>query len=154
MNALANTVCVNSSKRYMISDSHGNPIDFILSEAQVHDNKIANQLIEISDAENLIADRAYNEKKIREKLADRDTHVIIPKKVNSIDKTDNGFDKHLYKLRNLVKNLFARLKHFRSIATSYDKGKNNFASMIYIGCSIIWGKIGKHTLIKIFKRYF
>ncbi|RDB36699.1 MAG: IS5/IS1182 family transposase, partial [Spirobacillus cienkowskii] len=32
-------------------------------------------------------------------------------------------------------------KQFRSIATRYDKSKNNYASFIYIGCSLIWGKI-------------
>ena len=58
-----------------------------------------------------------------------------------IDKTNNEFDIHLYKVRHLVENLFARLKQFRSIATRYDKSKNNYASLIYMGCSIIWGKI-------------
>jgi hypothetical protein len=45
----------------MLSDSHGNPIDFILSKGQVHDSKIANQIIEISHAENLVANRAYSD---------------------------------------------------------------------------------------------
>ena len=42
----------------MVSDCCGDPIDFIVSEGQVHDNKIANQLLDISNAEVLIADRA------------------------------------------------------------------------------------------------
>ncbi len=46
----------------MIADSHENPIDFILSEGQVHDSRIGNQLIEASNSENLIADRAYSNK--------------------------------------------------------------------------------------------
>jgi len=138
---IGRAVCGNSSKIHMIADSHGNPIDFILSEGQVHDSRIGNQLIEVSNAENLIADRAYSNKKIREKIADKKIQAIIPKKKNSIDKTNDGFDMHLYKIRHLVENLFARLKQFRSIATRYDKSKNNFASMIYMGCSIIWGKI-------------
>ncbi|RDB35100.1 MAG: transposase, partial [Spirobacillus cienkowskii] len=104
----------------MIVDSHGNPIDFILSDGQAHDSKIGNQLIDICNAENLIADRAYSNKKIRENLADKKIQTIIPKKKNSIDKTNAGFDKHLYKIRHLIENLFARLKQFRSIATRYD----------------------------------
>ena len=138
---IGKAVCGNSSKIHMIADSHGNPIEFILSEGQVHDSRIGNQLIEISNAENLIADRAYSNKKIREKLLDKKIQAIIPKKKNSIDKSNEGFDKHLYKIRHLIENLFSRLKQFRSIATRYDKSKNNFASMIYMGCSIIWGKI-------------
>ena len=60
---IGRAVCVNSSKIHMIVDSHGNPIDFILSQGQVHDSRIGNQLIEISNAENLIADCAYSNKK-------------------------------------------------------------------------------------------
>ncbi|WP_161597597.1 hypothetical protein [Fluviispira multicolorata] len=47
----------------MVTDSHGNPIDFILSAGQAHDSKVANQLIERNNAENLILDRAVIIKK-------------------------------------------------------------------------------------------
>nr|WP_211363238.1 IS5 family transposase [Fluviispira multicolorata] len=138
---IGRTVSGNSSKIQMISDSCGNPIDFILSEGQVHDSKIANQLLEISNAEVLIADRAYHVQKIRKKLQEKGIRVVIPKKKNTIDKTNEEFDKYLYKIRYLIENLFARLKQFRSIATRYDKKKSNFSSMIYLGSSIIWVKI-------------
>ncbi|WP_338635001.1 IS5 family transposase [Spirobacillus cienkowskii] len=138
---IGRSVCGNSSKIHMLSDSHGNPIDFIISEGQVHDSKIANQLIEISDAESLIADRGYGDQKIRANLANKKIQAVIPKRRNALDKANTGFDKYLYKIRHLIENLFARLKQFRSIATRYDKSKNNYASFIYIGSSLIWGKI-------------
>jgi len=62
---IGRAVCGNSSKIYMIADSHGNPIEFIIIEGQVYDSRIGNQLIEISNAENLIADGVYSNKKIR-----------------------------------------------------------------------------------------
>ena len=40
----------------------------------------------------------------------------------------------LYKYRHLVENVFARLKHFRAIATRYDKLKRNYASMVALAC--------------------
>ncbi|APJ03315.1 IS5 family transposase [Silvanigrella aquatica] len=135
------TVGGNSSKIHMISDSCANPIDFIVSEGQVHDSKIANQLLEISDAEVLIADRAYHAEKTRKKLKDKCIQAVIPKKKNAFDKTNEEFDSYLYKIRHLIKNLFARLKQFRSITTRYDKKKSNFSSVIYLGCSFIWVKI-------------
>ena len=125
----------------MISDSCGNPIDFVLSEGQVHDSKIANQLIEVSKAEVLIADRAYHAEKIRKQLKEKGIQAVIPKKKNTIDKINEEFDNYLYKIRHLIENLFARLKQFRSIATRYEKKKSNFSSMIYLGCSFIWVKI-------------
>lgn len=67
---------------------------------------------------------------------------IIPRKVNS-KKANDEFDFHLYKLRHLVENLFARLKHYRSIATRFEKTSRNFKSMVSIACTLIWAKINK-----------
>ncbi len=50
------------------------------------------------------------------------------------------FDSYLYKLRHLVENLFARLKHFRALATRYEKLARNFKAMLYLACVFIWIK--------------
>jgi transposase len=138
---IGRSVAGNSTKIHMISDSHGNPIDFILSEGQLHDAKIAGELLKLSCGENIIADRAYSSSILRDQIIKKGSQPIIPKKKNSVDKTNTGFDNYLYKIRHLAENLFARLKHFRSIATRFDKKGNNFASMVYLGCTFIWGKI-------------
>jgi len=39
-------------------------------------------------------------------------------------------DWKLYKLSHKVENIFARLKHFRSVATRYDKLAENYSSMV------------------------
>jgi transposase len=41
---IGRSVCGNSSKMHMLSDSHGNPIDFIISEGQVHDSRCATRI--------------------------------------------------------------------------------------------------------------
>ncbi len=69
---------------------------------------------------------------------------VIPRKSNST-KSNPEFDKHLYKMRHLVENLFARLKHFRSIATRFEKLAKNFKSMVFIACSIVWLKLIEDT---------
>ncbi len=38
----------------------------------------------------------------------------------------------------MVENVFARLKHFRAIATRYDKLKRNYTSMVAMACGLIW----------------
>ena len=45
---------------------------------------------------------------------------------------------HLYKLRDLVENLFAKLKHHRSIATRFEKLARNFRATPYLACTMIW----------------
>lgn len=138
---IGRSVAGNTTKIHMLSDAHGNPINFILSAGQIHDSKMAKELIEVSAAENIIADKAYSSEEIRLKIQTKGAQPIIPKKQNSIDKSNTSSDKHLYKIRHLAENLFARLKHFRSIATRYDKTSNNFSSMVYLGCAFIWSKL-------------
>jgi hypothetical protein len=62
--------------------------------------------------------------------------AIIPRRVNST-KENLGFDDYIYKQRHLVENLFAKLKHYRSIATRFEKLARNFRSMIFVASSII-----------------
>ncbi|ADG25438.1 hypothetical protein lpa_03022 [Legionella pneumophila 2300/99 Alcoy] len=44
----------------------------------------------------------------------------------------------LYKHRHLVENLFARIKHFRAIATRFDKLKQNYASVVAMAYLFLW----------------
>ena len=74
---------------------------------------------------------------IRDKIRERNSSPVIPRRQNS--KTGNGdTDWCLYKYRHLVENAFARLKHFRAIATRYDKLKLQFESMLALACAMIW----------------
>ncbi len=50
-------------------------------------------------------------------------------------------DWYLYKMRHLVENAFARLKHFRSIATRFDKLKESFEATVALACASIWIKL-------------
>jgi putative transposase len=43
-----------------------------------------------------------------------------------------------YRLRNLIKRMFGRLKDFRRIATRYDKLTRNFLAGVAIAAMIIW----------------
>lgn len=101
-----------TTKLHVAADAHGNPIDFEVTRGKVHDAKVAKQLItKIGEAEHLIADKGYDSEAIREQARATGMNPAIPRKSNS-KKPNPEFDFHLYKLRHLVENLFARLKHF------------------------------------------
>lgn len=53
---------------------------------------------------------------------------VIPKEKNA-KRLNPDSDSYLYKLQHLVENIFARLKHFHSIATGYEELARNFKSM-------------------------
>ena len=50
------------------------------------------------------------------------------------------FDKEKYKMRHIVENMFARLKHFRAVATRYDKLKKSYEGTVLLVASMIWIK--------------
>ena len=139
--AIGRSVGGATTKIHIAADSYGNPIDFEITGGEVHDAKAADKIIaKVGTAEHLIADRGYDSDAIRECARRAGMKPIIPRKSNS-KKPNPEFDAYLYKLRHLVENLFARLKHFRSIATRFEKLARNFKSMLFIACTFIWLKL-------------
>ena len=103
----------------------------MLSPGQDHDLTCAQPLIEAVDPAALIADKAF----------DADAFIVpstiehrpvIPSKSNR--KTPRPCDFALYCERNLVERFFNKLKHFRAIATRYDKLAKIFLAA-YFACA-------------------
>ena len=129
-----------TTKIHLVVDANGYPIDFEITRGEVHDSQIAPQLIKlIETAEYLVADKGYDSQEIREYAKQHDMIAVIPTRSNST-KSNPEFDAYLYKLRHLVENAFARLKHFRSIATRFDKLARNYKAMLRLACIFIWCK--------------
>ena len=134
----------STTKLHFAADAHGCPIDFEITGGEVHDSKVANKLVDKVDVKDsiLIADKGYDSEDIRIYIWARDGVAMIPRRSNS-KKANLNFDKHLYRHRHLVENLFARLKHYRSIATRFEKLARNFRSIVFLACSLIWLRVGK-----------
>lgn len=129
-----------TTKIHLATDANGLPIDFKITGGDVHDSQVAKQLIDtVDEATYLIADKGYDAEHIRIYAQNKDMIPIIPMRSNS-KRSNKEFDKYQYKLRHLVENVLARLKHFRAIATRFDKLARNYQSMIYIACMFIWCK--------------
>lgn len=135
----------NTSKIHIAADSHGNPIDFEITGGEVHDSQVAGKIIEkvsTANTKNIIADKGYDSDDIRIQVWAKGATAVIPRRSNST-KENLGFDSHIYKQRHLVENLFAKLKHYRGIATRFDKLASSFRAMVFIACSIVWMRISK-----------
>jgi transposase len=84
----------------------------------------------------LLADRAYDARKLREWLNARGTEAVIPP--NPTRKAPHAYDAVAYRDRNLIERMFCRLKDFRRIATRYDKRADIFLSAILLAAAITW----------------
>ena len=122
----------------MAADSQGLPIDFIITGGEVHDCKVAPDFVaQLPKSDYTVADRGYDKEGLRELIRQKESMPVIPRKRNSTIGNDD-MDWTLYKYRHLVENVFARLKHFRAIATRYDKLKRNYESMVALACGVMW----------------
>lgn len=104
----------------------------MLTGGQVFDSvptiDLLNQL-NIADS-NIIGDKAYGSQAIRQFIDEQGASYTIPPRENSTDPWD--VDWALYKERHLVECFFSKLKHFRRVATRYDKLAKSFLAFVYI----------------------
>jgi len=84
----------------------------------------------------LVADRAYDANSLRQLLAEQRTKAVIPSTANR--KQPIPYNKTIYRQRNLIERMFARLKDFRRVATRYDKLARNFLAGALIAAAVVW----------------
>jgi transposase len=92
-------------------------------------------LLEGVDPQAFLADKAYDADALIETLRKREITAVIPPKANRVSPQHCDFA--LYRERNLVERFFNKLKHFRGIATRYDKTAQNFLAAVQLIGAII-----------------
>ena len=124
-------------KIHAVCDALGNPLRFVLTAGQRHDSKPVPQLLDGLAAKALLADKAYDSDKIVQAAKKQGIQVIIPYRVNR-KKNPHVLDKHSYKARHLVENLFQHMKVFRRVAIRYDKLDVTFVGFAHIADTMKW----------------
>ena len=107
----------------------------MLTPGQAHDLTCAEHLIDGADPGALLGDKAYDADSLIDTLNRRRITPVIPPKANRKVQRDCGFA--LYCKRNLVERFFNKLKHFRAIATRYDKLARNFLAGVQLASAMI-----------------
>ena len=124
-----------TTKIHALVDALGNPVAFSLTQGQVSDLSQAEPLLEDVAPEAFLADKAYDADRLILALEARGINPVIPPKANR--KVQRPCDFALYRERNLVERFFNTLKHFRAIATHYDKLARNFLSAVHLAAMLI-----------------
>ena len=108
---------------------------FLLTPGQTHDITQAAPLLEGLVAEHVLADKGYDGDKVLQMIHDQGGQAVIPPKSNR--KVKRPYDKELYRERNQIERLFARLKQCRRLATRYDKTARNFLAFLHLAATMI-----------------
>jgi len=86
----------------------------------------------------LIADKGYDAQYLVENAEQAGMTVVIPTRKNK--KNQRKVDKYLYKQRNLIERFYNKIKHFRRIATRYDKLASSFMAFLHFAGIYLWIK--------------
>jgi transposase len=126
-----------TTKIHALVDACGLPIALKLTEGQAYDGKVAERMLGwLSKDCLLLADRAYDTNALRAKIARRGAWANIRPLDHRLDPP--AFSPTVYRLRNRVERFFNKLKHYRAIATRFDKHDANFLASVKLAALRIW----------------
>ena len=126
-----------TTKIHAVVDANGLPVVLKLSEGQAHDGRNAEGMLDhIGDGQILLADRAYDSDRLRDEMSERGAFANIKPMPGRV--CIPTFSAFLYRYRNLVERFFNKLKHFRVIATRYEKHDANDLALIKLASARIW----------------
>jgi transposase len=126
-----------TTKIHAVVDRNGLPVRLALTPGQDHDNALATDLLaNLKPRSLLLADRAYDADAIRKLVNEQDAFANIPPKRNRKDPI--CFSPFLYKARNRIERFFNKMKHFRRVATRYDKLAANYLAALKLASVRLW----------------
>lgn len=122
----------------MIVDALGNPLALSLTGGNANDITQAETLAAQVEPKALLGDKGYDTDNFITSLEVRAIKAVIPPK--STRKIKRACDFALYAERNLVERFFNAIKHYRGIATRYEKTARNFLAGLHLVCALAWLK--------------
>ena len=124
-----------TTKLHFAVDAFGKPLRMILSAGQVADIECAHGLIADMPCASLVADKGYDANALVMSIEASGAQAVIPPRSNRI--APRQYDRCAYRARNLIERFFNRIKHYRRIATRYDKLACSYMAFVRIVCAVI-----------------
>ena len=126
-----------TTKIHALVDAEGRPIALKLTEGQAHDGRSSDDMLdELGPGQILLGDRAYDSDALRARMSEQGAWANVKPMPNR--KQVLAFSPFLYKYRNLVERFFSKIKHFRAVATRYDKDPGNFLASVKLAAIRVW----------------
>ena len=126
-----------TTKIHALVDANGLPIILKITEGQAHDGRSARDMLAgLGQGDILLADRAYDSDDLSRSTADQGAWANIKPMPNRVNVP--AFSAFLYRYRNLVERFFSKLKHFRAIATRFEKHAANYLALVKMAASRSW----------------
>ena len=126
-----------TTKIHALVDARGLPLELVLTPGQAGDCPVATRLLgHLRENTIVLADKAYDADWLRRQIEAAGAAPNIPPMVHRRWKP--CFSPVLYRARNRVERFFNRIKHFRRLATRYEKHAANFLAMLKLAATQLW----------------
>jgi transposase len=126
-----------TTKLHAIVDAQGRPIRLMLIGGQVHDSHgVRELLVDLDSGTIVVGHKAYDADWIRAHVKDQGAVANIPNKANRTHRY--RWKKALSRERNVIERFFNRIKHYRRLATRYEKLGANFLAMVQHALVRLW----------------
>ena len=89
-------------------------------------------------AQAVLADKGYDAWYIVDEIIAMKAKAVIPPLRHR--KVCRDYDRSLYKERNMIERMFGKMKHFRAIATRYNKLAISFLAFLQLAAILLWLK--------------
>ena len=109
-----------------------------LTGGHVHEASIASRFFN-DWCEFLICDKGYDSDQIRELCNLHNIISVIPGRACRSNPIE--YDRDIYKERNVVERFFAKIKHYRRVATRYDKTAIMYLGGVILVSILLWLKV-------------
>jgi transposase len=117
-------------------DEHGLPVRIMVTAGQAHDLLAAPSLIAGLQCRHVVADRGYDSDGFLASIRASGAKAHIPTPSRRV--IQRTVSRRIYRQRNLVERYFCKLKHFRRIATRFDKLARNYLASVLLASTRLW----------------
>jgi len=126
-------------------DEHGLPVRLLLTPGQASDKTTFPQLIQgLGLARDVVADRGFFARAVIDRIEAGGAAAHIPSQTNV--RVRRLVDPDIYRRRNLVERFFNKLKHFRRIATRFDKlARTFYLAAVLLAATRLWTRAYEST---------
>jgi transposase len=132
-----------STKINAVVDENGLPVRLLLTAGQAHDLRAAPQLLAGLKCRHVVADRGYDADALLDLIRAAGAKLHIPSTSQRI--VHRSVNRRIYRQRNLVERFFCKLKHFRRVATRFDKLARNFLAAVALASARLWMRAYEST---------
>ena len=148
-----------TTKAHALTDGRGRALVLLLTAGNVNDTLMFEQLMAGLRVERpgcgrprtrpdyLVADKGYSARAHRESLRRRGIAHTIPEPADQQANRRRrgrsggrpvGFDKVRYRRRNVVERAFCQVKHWRGLASRYDRLARNYLGALTLAALLTW----------------